>query len=81
MVDLNTIRPLSVYAAGTQAFEVCAPMALSATQVRNHLFMALPLAEHGWDSRRLTIEKTAQKPCVFYLSGYQHWIMRKNEGK
>lgn len=67
----STIRPLAVYAAARDEFEICAPAELESSQVIEYLFRTLPLAEHGWKITNAVLRYVKAKDCG------KHWMLRK----
>lgn len=74
-IKASTIRPLTIYAAATDKFEVCAPSHLSANDVRKALFDDLPLAEHNWSTMNAVLTKLTTRPCG------QHWMLSREREK
>lgn len=79
-MPFDYITPLTVYAAATQVFEICAARELSGGTVLKMAFAQLPLAEYGWGKRTTTIEKKPITKCSRGVDT-QHWIIRKNQGE
>lgn len=55
------VTPLSIYAARRQSFEAIIRCVSNAAEMREQLFRALPLEEHGWrkDRTRLRVIGTS----------------------
>lgn len=67
----GAIRPLHIYAAARESFELCAAIEMSAKAVVIVAANSLPLAEHGWPFP-FTVEEIPG--C---LNGNRHWLASK----